>query len=882
MDNNVNIFDNERLNDICQKVVNGEITSTAGLNLTLDELFTKDKNGDFLLIDLLENNVDIDLKNEKIRNNGGVFFYFLVYGQDISQFSYDEINYKCDEMNCTNVLNHLLEEYDLSINDLLIEDKNDTTLLEQILKENIDISNINIDDDIIDLEKTIEIIEIITYKDKEVPEKIKNIFENTLFSTNNDEFFKYLLMKNNMLIKKMISIIKEHTEIVDLLCKYHLEYHLIYLNPKIIKKLITKDENGNYPIDKYVSNSMAIKNISSLINFDENIDFMIHFIKLLLDNKLYNFFYDADENILLYKVYPPKTLLETLIENNINIKINNVNNEEIIKILYDNKKLDLIGSSSESIWLSNTRDVFKDTMVKDQTILEYMLDNNYDIKIPCIFEEDTLKILYQKNRPDLLVKASALLLMTGINDNYTYLDYILDCINKGDFEYNIANITAPGNPDMKAEFYLDIAKHDMIGYVKDDLNLNILLKKYDNKTLLEYFLDKDPELTLNKILNKSDKMNYSVMIILKSRGIKDNDSILNINEDNASFVKNTPDTYYGPLDNDSDYLIKELERLFISDGKSDKDLINLLITGYRNALFINYDITIREIEKLIEIKKNNFDKFYYVKDKNSSYFSPSKGCIFINDSYISVVIHETGHALHHYLTGSEVPDNYDEIVKRAEENKELLTKTSKYFESCNKIMKNIKNYFLNLANKVLTAHYSKQENIMDIQSIASKDISEYRDKFKSLKIPEEQLEQILKDTFSVEEYIKRESIIIANEIIAKTMKENYENVGAISDIIDAIFEGKPHDGVLKDNNGKKITACGGHGIKYYTYTLIAKHGFDEMIANFAVLVKSKGAEENLRVLRDIVGDEVYNMISDFYYTNILEMDISKNKNQGGK
>lgn len=879
MDNNKNIFDNERLNDIYQKVVNGEITSTAGLNLTLDELFTKDKNGYFLLIDLLENNVDIDLKNEKIRNNGGVFFYFLVYGQDISQFSYDKINYKCDEMNCTNVLNHLLEEYDLSINDLLIEDKNGTTLLEEMLKKNIDISNINIDDDIIDLEKTIKIIEIITYKDKEVPEKIKNIFENTLFSTNNDEFFKYLLMKSNMLIKKMISIIKEHTEIVDLLCKYHLEYHLIYLNPEIIKKLITKDKNGNYPIDKYVSNSMAIKNISSLINFDDNIDFMIHFIKLLLDNKVYSFFYDANENILLYKVYPPKTLLETLIENNINIKINNVNNEEIIKILYDNKKLDLIGSSSESIWLSNTRDVFKDNMVKDQTILEYMLDNNYDFKIPCIFEEDTLKILYQKNRPDLLVKASALLLMTRINDNYTYLDYILDCINKGDFEYNIANIFAPIKPDMKAEFYLDIARHDMIGYVKNSLNLNTLLKKYDNKTLLDYFLDKDPELTLNKILDKSDKMNYSVMIILKSRGIKDNDSILNINEDNASFVKDTPDTYYGPLDKDSDYLIKELERLFISDGKSNKDLLNLLITGYRNALFINYDITIREIEKLIEIKKNNFDKFYYVKDKNSSYFSSSKGCIFINDSYISVVIHETGHALHHYLTGSEVPDNYDEIVKRAEENKELLTKTSKYFESCNKIMKNIKNYFLNLANEVLTAHYSKQENIMDIQSIASKDISEYRDKFKYLKIPEEQLEQILQETFSVEEYIKREAIIVASELTEATTRNNYASIGATNDIIDAIYRGKVCDGVLKSADGQKIASFGGHGIRYYSQN---KHGFDEMIAQFAVLVKFKGAEENLQVLRNIVGDEVYNMISNFYYTNILEMDINKSKNQGGR
>ncbi|MEE0634918.1 MAG: hypothetical protein UCL21_03810 [Bacilli bacterium] len=879
MDNNENIFDNEKLNDICQKVVNGEITSTAGLNLTLDELFTKDKNGDFLLIDLLENNVDIDLENEKIRNNGSVFFYFLIYGQDISQFSYDKIDYTYGENGNMNVLNYLLEEYDLSINDLLIKDKNGTTLLEQMLKENIDISNIDIDDDIMDLEKIIKIIDIITYKDNEVPEKIKNIFENTLFSTNNNEFFKNLVMKDILLFEKMIGFIVEHTEIVDLLCKYHLEYHLRYLNPEIIKKLITKDENGNYPIDKYVSNSMAIKNISSLINFDENIDFMIHFIKLLVDNKLYSFFYDADENILLYKVYPPKTLLETLIENNVNIKVNNINNKEIIKILYDNKKLDLIGSNSENIWLSNTRDVFKDTMVKDQTVLEYMIDNNYDIKISNIFEDDTLKILYQKNRLDLLVIADATILMTKINDNYTYLDYILDCINKGDFEYNIDNITAPIKPDMKAEFYLDIARHDMIGYVKNSLNLNTLLKKYDNKTLLDYFLDKDPELTLNKILDKSDKMNYSVMIILKSRSIKDNDSILNINKDNASFVKNTPDTYYGPLDNDSDYLIKELERLFISDGKSDKDLINLLITGYRNALFINYDITIREIEKLIKIKKNNFDKFYYVKDKDSSYFSPNNGCILMNGGCISTIIHETGHALHYYLTELKVPDNYDEIVKRVRENNELLTKTSKYFEHCNKIMKNIKNYFLNFANEVLTAHYSKQENIMDIQGILSKDIDKYRDKFKSLKIPEEQLEQILQETFSVEEYIKREAIIVASELTDTTIRNNYASIGATNDIIDAIYRGKVCDGVLKSADGQKIASFGGHGIRYYSQN---KHGFDEMIAQFAVLVKFKGAEENLQVLRNIVGDEIYNMISNFYYTNILEMDINKSKNQGGR
>ncbi len=85
-----------------------------------------------------------------------------------------------------------------------------------------------------------------------------------------------------------------------------------------------------------------------------------------------------------------------------------------------------------------------------------------------------------------------------------------------------------------------------------------------------------------------------------------------------------------------------------------------------------------------------------------------------------------------------------------------------------------------------------------------------------------------------------------------------------------LYRGKVCDGVLKSADGQKIASFGGHGIRYYSQK---KHGFDEMIAQFAVLVKSKGAEENLQVLRNIVGDEVY---------NILEMDINKSKNQGGR
>ena len=112
---------------------------------------------------------------------------------------------------------------------------------------------------------------------------------------------------------------------------------------------------------------------------------------------------------------------------------------------------------------------------------------------------------------------------------------------------------------------------------------DIIKKFIDNGIKVDVFTN---AILLKKILDKIDKMNYSVMIILKARGIKDNNT-LNIGEGNYFPHKHSPDTYYGPLDKDSDYLIKELERLFISDGKSDKDIINLLITTYRDTLFIN-------------------------------------------------------------------------------------------------------------------------------------------------------------------------------------------------------------------------------------------------------------------------------------------------------
>ena len=117
---------------------------------------------------------------------------------------------------------------------------------------------------------------------------------------------------------------------------------------------------------------------------------------------------------------------------------------------------------------------------------------------------------------------------------------------------------------------------------------------------------------------------------------------------------------------------------------------------------------------------------------------------------------------------------------------------------------------------------------------------------------------------------KNIDVILRNEV---------SGISAISDIIDAIFEGKFHSATLTNSQNKKIKKMPGHGLYYYFET---DHGFDEMIANFASMSKSKDANENLQMLKDIVGDEVYNMISNFYYKEIIQLNTENLEVSKGK
>ncbi len=816
----------------------------------------------------------------------------------------------------------------LTKEDLLSKDSNGIYFLEYLINNKISLYSLS---DVI--ENDAEIIYILCKNGADL--YVVKPDENTLFSKVNDKRVIDYILEADKLNRNIVSAVKENMEIIDLLIFANKYFYLGHISQEIINKLTLKDEKGSYYIERYLISEYAVKELVPLINnpnilleicdkhnnydllkyanknvlmanYNQNnaiLDFLINeknitpsvlnnipndinFIDFLERKNLYEYLQNASEEVLLLKTKPNKTLLETLIEKNYNPHLNYIYKEKTIVILYRLKRLDLIQKVENEIMLKPVAELFDNQELGNKTFLEYMIDNNYNLNLSYNRDKNIIRILYQRQRPDLLIEADTTALLEKIEESsdYTYFDYILECIKEGKARKNINKKQYTiGDINSLVKYYFIIAKHDMMNYA-NELTKKDLLKKINGITLLDGLLTADDNLTINKIIPKKVKRDPEIAVILKAHGLEQEDVDIGKDDDDytTDYITSTNKKLgIGPLFQEGELCLRELEQLFLSDGKSDKDLIFGLISGYRSALFVNYNATIEEVKKLVEIKKQNMNRFCYIKEKESGFFKPTTGAIHCENATVDVLLHETGHALHYYLAENKVPDNYTEIVERARNNPEMLVKVellaNKYKEIMDKVKISVeKKYQEQFEN------YYTEEKRMEIYNILMKSKDEKKEEYKKLGIPEEQLDTILEGTYTVGEYINHQKRIFIKENVTAIMDNEFNSIAAICDILDAIYEGKLHNSELKSMNGDKIKRTAGHGINYYFDT---KHGFDEMIANFATLSKRNNSGEMLNLLKSIVGDEVYNMISSFYYQNIIQVnneELNVNKGYGGK
>ena len=613
-----------------------------------------------------------------------------------------------------------------------------------------------------------------------------------------------IILGNDVKVPFFISKIKKHYEIIDYMIKYN-NFNYYQISNEILELLFT-EHNGSFLIDKYIDNKKLLSSIIGRVP----VEMLLNYCKV---KARFDILANANEKTLLTE--------------------------------FDN----------------------------DITVLEELLNR----KISPTFEgydflnKKTLDILIQRGRMDLLYNADLNLLFLPFDSNRSYFDLMMEEQKKG---HNMNLEKMSGNyykysSEIIAKKLMTMAKNDLIGFIPE-ITAGLLLyqNEKDVHSVIEWLIQMDKDLTLSSIIRKcrdSDKPNF--VIALRNLGI-DNTPI-NIQSNDIEFsdecIKMYNDEYASGYTSKCEDLLTELRDLFYNDGKSDKSAIDALITSYRYLTSTNNDYAILEIRQIIEIKKRYPDKFTYTKIPEGAYFNVSKGGVFLDNDVISTINHETSHALHYYLAGNYVPDNYFEVIEQARNNPELVFLTKEYSKKFLEIKNNV---LASVSKSDISNYYDSKytgDKLVNLAKFLSSSKDEQRKKFKD-SYPQVVLDTILAKTYSVDEFIAQRKEIEIKEVVDATMRNDYGAFIAIGDIIDAIYLGKYRNGVLVDDSGLNIPSAYGHGISYYS---MSSHGFDEMIADYGEILKSKNGNEMLIYLRSIVGDELVDMIENCYMEKIL-------------
>ena len=792
--------------------------------------------------------------------------------------------------------------YELTTEDLLSKDNEGKTILEHAID-----AGLNIPAFMEVYSYSLEILDIFIRTNKLSQIGYLVFTEEQLYSNFQGKLLIDYLLEINECNNDNIKNISHHYDIFDKIINSEKYFNIHYLNENIINYLTSMDSNGTYKLEQYINNDRAIEEIVKKISNPKVI------IDLYNKYKKVNILKNINETVALCKVEENKTLFEFLLEHNIDITItyNMPCNKELIDVLIKLNRKDLLEGLKEEVLVQ--------PIEGSKTVLQYILENSNIKKLNLtIFDEKTLKLIKDLGvlttlelhvSTNTLNKKGQLITENGekiidflINSKANFklpffekelckklaeddylkafpeylelknlielgvLEQFISKIKIGDVKYNLASLSlSSSSMEYLALYYITLSKLDMISYIKELKEIDLLEVK-GGKVLLDELLKLDKELTVEKVI-VNEKDNPKIAAILKAHGINtENINVAgNINNPTKDYKDKlrTP-ALEGPIPEEGEQLLTELEALLKNDGLSSPELVGVLITGYRNGLIQYYDFCLSEIKNLIRIKKENPKELVYIMDEKDGCFLSAGGEIHTNLS-LETIVHETGHALHHYLKDSSFPPEYDDLKRRLRENPSTFERLTQFIKETEKIKESVDNETNNIMMEVST---TGDDN--NIDQFLSSDLEKKKEELSEIlgyiDIEDDTIDQILGNMYTVEQYNSYKKHIIAKELKDQILRKDYPVYLIISDIFDSIYQGKFKGEVLVDANGKTIKQFYGHGIPYFSKV---RNGFQELVAEFSSLLKLPNANRNIAILKKYIGEEMFQMVSNYYYNNIV-------------
>ena len=703
----------------------------------------------------------------------------------------------------------------LSLSDLLTKDENNITYLEYACKDKqLFYANYRIK---LDIYKNLEAMYICA-KNNYIRWVDFFDYEDIFFEKIDGEKLIDYIFNNNIEIGYFFFIgFKKHAEIIDYILKKDKKY-LNHLSPELAESLLTK-QNGTYPVDKYIDIPEVKKFIAGSA---------------------------------------PK--------------------ESLIKYCLEKENYDLLKNAKEAVLLSDNG--------KGKRIIEELLDRKID---PTFYEEkftskETLDILLKRNRIDLLYNAELSLLLSKYDNKITYLELMIEKQKEGmDMHLEKMSFNYHFQPtEMLAQELIILARNDMHVFVPEITKEMLLHRgKFDKRSVIQQLVSIDKETTASKIIPKcQNNKDPDLVIVLKNLGIEDT-PIKHTPKDprfSEQYIEKINEEYDKDCESICPRLLDYLKILFSHDGKSDEKLVDALIKSYTFLTSTNHpnnQLFMQELKQLIEIKKHNL-AFTYEKIDDGGFFSESEG-IRMDSAIIGTINHETSHALHYFLAGDYIPENYFEVIERARNNPDIISKVKEYSEKLTQLKEKIKSEISKSKIQEFYNELYKGDRLLELSLFLG--MSKEKQKQKLIEDYQEQvLDTILASTYSVEEFMSQRIEIEKDETTDSIVRSYYDSLIAIGDIVDAIFMGKFKNGALHDYSNEEIKPTYGHGISYFSHK---NKGFMEMIADYGSIIKSKNCDQMIKYLRSIVGDEVVDMIKEVYENNILQSNVYQEMEERG-
>ena len=608
------------------------------------------------------------------------------------------------------------------------------------------------------------------------------------------------------------------------------------------------------------------------------------FIDYLMKNNIERTLRDAvkeDLRILDYCVkYNNFTSLNEKILDNLFASINGsyealkyLNNDNFIKALshYNIPKsiaLDMIDKGYLKALQHSKEDILLEYYYDGKTILEHLLDNKINLTFGSvqIYDQRTINTLYKYRRPDLMRYANISLLVNYPSKRNNYLKYMIAAHKSGQkVQFELMNFFEGTNEEV-ARCYLQMGKNNLIGTMVS-LDEETLLKETDDeKSILYYLVSIDAKTAVNKVISKNlldnPKINAALKV-LSRQGLTDLPiKKLSFND----ICRNAMNKAYNHgIESPVEDLLNELKELFYNDNKSNKELIDTLVIGYRYATSIN-PIFIEELKTLIAVKKNN-PKFHYELVSGKAYFDNTENIIVCDNTTISTILHETGHALHYYTTNEDIPENFFELIENVRNSPGWLNKVNEYAQEFARIRESVHKKATKIVEKGLKKELTDEEN-EEIDRLLGKEKESIIEDYTNKGYTREQLNAILSKPFTKKEFLAQKKEIEIREVEDFIIRYTYDGESSIGDFIDAISNGAFRSSMLYTSKGKLIPPAYGHGMRYYQ---LKEQKFNEMVANYCEMIKTKGASKALVQLRYIIGDELMDMLDKFYRERILNL-----------